>query len=531
MQALTRISILAFLLTSGAAAQPFQGLSTTADGSVLYFSSSIRQKGTDQRFYSKIFQWTAATGVQVIAEVRNPGPSDGCASPDYYDLHAPQVSADGNVRAYTASRRVERSRYCPRNEPNQGIIETSGRTTRLAGNLALSPNGRYAVTTTTTALENDFHTVTDLVNGQSAIVAGAFNGSSRRVTDDGTIVTPKPSAVVLTDRAGGTRVLLAKYEVDDAMIDPRGASVVYLTRLGPSNPARLSAIDVKTGRETELANGFVIYNPMLAADGARVFYHDLSGHLFAVGIDGGNRQKIADQPVAAISGNGLVAFATGNSGLVRIELASGAVTELVAPTPFVTAAYLGFRPQPAITPVGSVIELVGSGLKDAQTLTFCGRPVSLSMLQGHVRFQVPWDLPEGLCQAVVASGSSFEHAVDFEVRQYDPQFVLGYGTPALIYHQAFAGMVYQGSPARPGEVIVVSMTGLGPVDSGGLIGAGFGCRFDFTPAEIAYAGVAPQSPGVYQINVRVPPLAASTPTLTCGWDATRQAATSLWAAP
>ena len=89
MQLLARISVLVLLLNSGAAAQPFQDLSTTADGSVLYFSSPIRQKGTDQRFYSKIFQWTAATGVQVIAEVRNPGPSDGCASPDYYDLHAP----------------------------------------------------------------------------------------------------------------------------------------------------------------------------------------------------------------------------------------------------------------------------------------------------------------------------------------------------------------------------------------------------------------------------------------------------------
>ncbi len=50
-----------------AAAQAFQDLSTTADGSILYFASPVRQKGTDQKLYSKIFRWTAAGGVQVVA--------------------------------------------------------------------------------------------------------------------------------------------------------------------------------------------------------------------------------------------------------------------------------------------------------------------------------------------------------------------------------------------------------------------------------------------------------------------------------
>ena len=36
--------------------QAFQNLSTTEDGSVLYFSSVTRQKGTDQTLHSKIFR-------------------------------------------------------------------------------------------------------------------------------------------------------------------------------------------------------------------------------------------------------------------------------------------------------------------------------------------------------------------------------------------------------------------------------------------------------------------------------------------
>ena len=209
-----------------AAAQAFQDLSTTADGSVLYFSSPIRQKGTDQKFYSKIFRWTAAEGVKLAAEVRDPGTPDTCGPSQFYQLNRPQVSADGAVFGYTASRPVEINRYCSPAESNQGIIGQLGRTTRLDGNVALSPNGRYAITTTFVGLADDFHTVTDLSSGVSTIVAGAFNGSSRRVTNDGAILTPKPSAVILTDRTGLTRVLPARWTVNDAIIDAAGAKVL-----------------------------------------------------------------------------------------------------------------------------------------------------------------------------------------------------------------------------------------------------------------------------------------------------------------
>ena len=47
MQPPTRISILVFLLTSGAAAQPFQDLSTTADG-------SADTRGADMRAVSPV---------------------------------------------------------------------------------------------------------------------------------------------------------------------------------------------------------------------------------------------------------------------------------------------------------------------------------------------------------------------------------------------------------------------------------------------------------------------------------------------
>ncbi|MEO8129869.1 MAG: hypothetical protein ABI822_22395 [Bryobacteraceae bacterium] len=127
-----------------AAGQAFQDLATNADGSILYFASPIRQKGTDQTFYSKIFRWTAATGVVLAAEVRDPGTTDTCGPSQFYQLNKPQVSTDGTVFGYTATRPVQVNRFCPPAESNQGIIGRLGATVRLDGNLALSPNGRYA---------------------------------------------------------------------------------------------------------------------------------------------------------------------------------------------------------------------------------------------------------------------------------------------------------------------------------------------------------------------------------------------------
>ena len=506
----------------------------------MYFSSPIRQKGTDQKFYSKIFRWTAAEGVKLAAEVRDPGTPGTCGPSQFYQLNRPQVSADGAVFGYTASRPVEINRYCSPAESNQGIIGQLGRTTRLDGNVALSPNGRYAITTTFVGLADDFHTVTDLSSGVSTIVAGAFNGSSRRVTNDGAILTPKPSAVILTDRTGLTRVLPARWTVNDAVIDAAGTKVVYVTYLGPNSTARLSVISVQTGNETELTTGFTILNPLITADASTLFFRDVADtrlQLFTVGIGGSNRRQITNErdgiAIAVVSGNGLVAFAvTSSSRLLRIDVASGVATELVSATPVITASYRVFRPQTTIAAVGSLIDLYGSRLASVRQLIFCGRPADLlpDLAQRYIRFQVLWDLPEGPCQVIVTSDSPFEHGIDLEVRQYDPRF-LDYGTGVgLLYHSDFDSDISQANPARAGEVIVAYMTGLGPVDNNRLVSAGFQCRFDVTPVEVLYAGLAPQFLGFYQVNIRVPVLGSVdlAPSLSCGWDVTRQAATRVW---
>jgi uncharacterized protein (TIGR03437 family) len=101
---------------------------------------------------------------------------------------------------------------------------------------------------------------------------------------------------------------------------------------------------------------------------------------------------------------------------------------------------------------------------------------------------------------------------------------------AFLAHQNFAGAITSTAPAQPGEVIVVYMTGLGPVDpTGQLTMPGFTCSFDGVPGTLVYAGAAPGFTGFYQVNVTVPNLSPRSVSLGCGWPAeSLSASTPVW---
>lgn len=511
---------------------------------MLYFSSPIREKGSDQSFHSKIFRWEAAGGLRIVAETRDTGEDNGCTTSNFYKLLSPQVSSDGTVLAYTASRPTSGSQFCPVNEANQAVIQRLGIETKLPGNVTISPNGRYAITTPKAAVINNFHVVTDLASGVSRIVAGAFSGSRQQVTDDASVVTAEQFAVKLVDRNGGVRIFETTSYVSEFVIDRSGKTIVYGTHLAPAlgggiHSGRIASIDVATGRETDVLDGlFSLSILSMTGDGASVVYTGgtvTSGNQsFIVGIGGGVPRPIPAVGQAggvALSGNGLVAYTVaGSQRIVRIELTSGAVTEVLPATPQVTEAYRVWpadrnSPGTTVAALGSLMEFKivgGSG-----QMTLCGRsiPNQPDSFTGGPRIQVPWDLPEGTCQAMVKSDSPFEAAFEVEVKQFDPEFEAG-----LLLHDNFRP-VTSSSPAHPGDIIVAFMTGLGPVDDSGTVKPGFTCSFDGAPSDILYAGVAPGLIGQYQLNVRVPNgLHSSVVQVGCGWPQTGAVA-SLWLGP
>jgi uncharacterized protein (TIGR03437 family) len=519
------------LASTIAAAQAFQGLSTTDDGSVLYFSTPDRIVGSSQSFHPKIFRWDAVNGFQLAADAADTGTSDGCTTSNFYQLSSPQVSGDGTILAYTGARPEAGGRFCTPSEPNQGIVQQNGIERTFTGSLSLSPNGRYAITTPADAVTNGYHFVTDLLSGSPAIVSGAFSGDRRRITDEGAVLSTEPSALVLTDRAGVTRVWQTSMTVSDAIVDSAGKTLVYLTAIGPNNPGAISTVDVPTGTETEIFTGFAPGNLYFTADGSHLLFTNGTSNgtfLYLIGVDGSGQRQIGTARVAdaILSGDGTVVYAnSANGGLIRIDVASGSATELAPPTPLITAAYTGYN-QTTIAAAGSVVLLVGSALTDLKAASFCGEPVAL--IGGTAQFQVPWNAPEQSCEAIVDAASPFESAIGLTVQQFNPQFVAG----GLFVAADFSHMIGATMPAHPGEVIVTYVTGLGPVDSKGLLTrSGFHCSFDSVPANLVYVGLAPGYLGVYQLNLQVPEVAQSSATVTCGWDESTESSTSIALGP
>ena len=487
----------AWMLTP-ASAQPvvtaFESLSTTDDGSVLYFAATVRPQNSDHTFHSKIYRWDATNGFQIVAEVREEIQSEFCSPGNFYTLITPQVSGDGTVLAYTGQRFPQNAALLgiciPADEAFQGVVLRNGREIRFDGKLTLTPNGRYAVTVPDLASYNASHVVTDLQSGVSNIVAGAFDNSPQRLTDEATIVTPQANASILTDRMGFTRVFQTPDDKLNVIISRSGDKLFVVSAPPRSADVSLTMIDVATAAQQPL--GFASSDIAITADATGVMMN------FGMALVlPHSTLKIADGIANAIlSGDGRTAYVvTKNSRLLRIETATGAITELAASTPRVTAPV-------RIAAAGSVLNFAGSG--NMRTVDFCGHPAARLPGSGN-RFQVPWDLPEGDCQILIRADSPFEDGITLFIAALLPQF------SALLHHD-FTGLITDFNPARPGENIIAYMTGLGDLPPG------FRCTVNQIPAEILYAGLTPNFPGVYQVNLRVPDRSPRNATLFCGFE-------------
>ncbi|MBI4876735.1 MAG: Ig-like domain-containing protein [Acidobacteria bacterium] len=160
---------------------------------------------------------------------------------------------------------------------------------------------------------------------------------------------------------------------------------------------------------------------------------------------------------------------------------------------------------PALAP-GSLVQIAGAGLSGSSGPTRAdldGQPLTLLLKQSfQLTAQLPLDLPPGRRSLRVESpfGSAEQ---TLEVAETAP----------AIFQSANAVLNQDGSvnspvaPARRGQIIVVYCTGLGAVDrQGALSRARVAVTVLLNGAELtpAFAGLAPNLPGVYQVNVVVP---------------------------
>jgi len=540
---------LLFLASAWPACSQFSGLSASGDGSVLYFSSRLRLRGSaqSQSRDAKLFRTRGQSPDLFLAQPR--GYPIGWTNSEFYDLAAPQASRDGGMVAYTGARGCYGGSGCLTVQTAQGTVADAGGKPLLqaTGYVNLSPNGQVAVF----FARNTFGQMVSpservaLDTGVRATLPYAIGaGARRRVADDGTVAALSAGAIHLWQPSADQTLSGPSASTGSGVGEPLLLMAADARRLVYQTAKGLARWDRQTSSEEILATGMPP-SVSINDDASVVAYvHPTDGQVYLAAPT----RRLGTAPEGfrevALSGDGRVAFAvTGQGRVLRIDFPSGGVTELVPRTPWITNSTfpsVEASLYDALTP-GSLIPLVGSGLSASTAIVPNALPRTLgdvsvriggmdaaiqSISPEVVWVQVPWEVPEQEAAAFeYRSGNSpFESGpatVGVQARSPHP-FVTSdptNGSYIAAAHQDWSGLVTPTSPARGGEIVSLYFSGLGPVRptvaTGELAPAAnpaqvtgpLRCQFwDGAPndSQIYFAGLAPGMVGIYQVSLEVP---------------------------
>lgn len=501
----------------------FRNLATTADGSRAFFISPLRQTGTDQHLYTKIFA-VDSSGVSLVLQPPPPGPD----SFGNFILDRLQAAADGSWLAYGRQRTCIGGSSCFLNEQHSSVLLPSRPGAELlGGNARLSSDGRWVFSYSSPNVLMTSASLLDFQTGARVL----FNKSVRLNAEpsvglDGAVLMPTFGGLLLWQN-GNTRTLAGV--VTAAVMDDAASTVVY-----QETPSQLRVVDLASNQTWALgAWERDDTAPRLSADGRWVLY--LSGmyngpQVFFSARDGSGWRQLTDEMggirEAVLSGDGRVAWAVSNNGAVlRLDTIGGTVETRIEPTPMATS----------ITPgaPGSAGEIAGSSLADKQVL-IGGRPAPVQLAEpSRLRFQVPWDTPTGDTElALQPAGVYFESAFPYSIQTIAPAVVSQGGCPAGIdcippvaFHEDWSSPVTEANPASAGEIVHIYGTGFGPVAPPVPTGAVSPAEplsytttylewtwpLESVGAEVLFCGLAPGLTGYYQLDVRLPANVSSTP--------------------
>jgi uncharacterized protein (TIGR03437 family) len=543
-----RALLLSFCLCASLSAQ-IRDLAATDDGSRLYFSAPYRLTGSAEPGYQKLFRY-AGGRFEVFRRLdRQELMGAPYHDTNFYLAERPQVSADGSVVGYTASRTCLGGSHCVAYTLHEAYLAGSPDTMPGAGWLTLSPGGRYALVFVTDALyPGPNPALLDLAANTSVNLAQA--GSA---IGDGLQAVAASGAVLLHDAAGAlirtaggssTRLALAGAP-RQARLSADASTVVY-EMASTGGEWLLRAYDIAGARDRLLASAAAppyptafssVFHPVVTRDGKMAAYL-AGGQAVVRGTDGSAPQRLTDAPegVAAltISGSGnMVYAATATSRLLRIDLPGGLVTELSSAVPHLEivwgTAVPGARLDAAISnaPASALPVLSVSGGHTAPTVAHAGAITS---------FQVPWEAAEGSSAALTATGnpSPLEEVLELTVSLSNPVFYVA-PTPPNTYPPYTLGaggdfrrLLGAAAPAFAGGVVHLYATGLGavspPLATGAVTPPGtlyraqapLSCTVGAQPAEVLFAGLAPGGVGVDQLDLRVPPGLTGWQIVVCG---------------
>jgi uncharacterized protein (TIGR03437 family) len=544
----------------------FSGLSATGDGSSLYFSSHLRFRGSADSFDAKLFRTSGQTPALFQSQQR--GEPIGWTWDSFYDLVAPQVSTDGSTIAYTGVRPCYGGSGCLGVQTAQGILADSNGKALLSeiGYVNLSPNAQYALffgRNTFAHMVPPAELISVATGARTTVPYPISTQARRRVANDGTVAIFDWGVIRLWQVSGeqtltGLSIVAPLYTGAEPLLflSADARRLVYQTPKGLARYDRTAAAEEILTSAAPTSVSIDDYATVVAyVDPA-----DSQIHLAAPPRQLTHEAEGISE--VALSGDGRVAFAVTRMGrLLRIEVASGALNELVPRTPSITNPMLPgvVASVFGVVSPGSLVPLIGLGLSASTEVAAPPLPSMLADVRVRIAgmdaaiqsvspetvwLQVPWELPEQQAARfeLLSGNSPFETAPGtVDVQTLAPHIFTtvdttnGYNVYDVAVHQDWSGLITPASPARGGEIITLYFNGLGPVTPAVATGEAapalnpawvtgpFRCQFwDGGPndSQLYFAGLAPEMVGVYQVSLQVPAgLRMSPVTINCDFGA------------
>jgi uncharacterized protein (TIGR03437 family) len=531
-----RIAFLAVVLTSRLAAQ-FTGISSTADGSSLYFTTTLRLKGSSEPRNGKAFV-VSQDGVTLFS-AREPAfpPADApaCTVGGFADYLAAETSAAGVVSlSYQAKGAAATCSY-----PPYGLMThlvTAKGESDLPGVVRLSAAGRYAIVYNQISSRQPSPFSLAFLDLQTGVqtpvptIALTFPETvllpqirGRVIANDGTTL------LGISDAGAHYRGYLLKPGVDPQpfpadgqplIIDAAASKVLYRTETS------FYLLDLRTLQSTLLgtANQLAFY--LMMSDDARRLLFLGNGQVHVLDTATLLDRALSSDPAivtqAAISGDGKFVHAvTGNGRILKINVDDGTQTELIGHTPFLDIYYGPVVP-------GLTLTLTGSGLSDSVingtvplnpwlgnvTMWIGERKVPVAQLAPKsVSIIVPWDIQSDGGSIRIQAEAPGEHTPFYFPEVVAPLGTILYPVAGPIARQDWTRTFV--GPINTGEIIHVFAIGFGPVFPEVPQGAAAPAAEPYSRltqsltcsnTEILYAGLAPFAvERVYQIDMRIGP--------------------------
>jgi len=499
----------------------YQDLTTDRHGAQLAFSSRLSLLGEQRNDQPKLFEIDVTGRLRTLRDTPPVVLYPGDRYPSNFpSLTRPEFNAAGTMLAFTGDRWCIGGSGCVGVERTQGdVLWLDGsREAPGSGMVRISANGRWAVYYNSTSLASPYRFYrVDFETGWSEFSGTGLHGtagSGRRViANDGTVL----------NIAGSQTLVMRKPRLPDVTI-PLTFSTSFVTisddagfaiaQSSDGNPS-LWLIDLFTHQSFPFLWAYEgVTQPALSEDGMTLLF--LSGANWAATNDSlavqvwtmdlitGSLRQWTHEPSgiaeATISGDGLAAWAaTGDGRVIRVDGLSGETQVFLNPSPQASS------PESTVWAPGSRYRLEGSGLASAR-LRWQGLEIPVSLAaDDHIVFIVPWaaSLGPGKLEVEQPDSPFQPQQIEGEMRAVAPRFIK---TSEFVHGLREDGSpLTLANPAKPGEVVILLMRGLGPLDAQGRTLQTIVVSATGWPSiEVVASTSDPGTPGTYRLSVRIP---------------------------